>query len=97
MEYFSNAWKNIAMTIYIAEKVRYNNFNILRLLCALLVIVAHLYALLNLHANESLQRMKHLVIVSDIGLCGFFTISGYLILNSIWNIKSIIVSFCNKY
>lgn len=72
--------------------MRNNNFDILRLLCALLVIVSHSYALLDLHANESLQRMTHMVILSDIGLCGFFTISEYLVLKCLLNNQSIVNS-----
>lgn len=72
------------------KEMRNNNFDILRLLCALLVIVSHSYALLNLHGDEPLRKMTHMMILSDIGLCGFFTISGYLILNSLLNSKSIV-------
>ena len=77
--------------------MRNNNFDILRLLCALLVIVSHSYALLNLHADEPLQKMTHMMILSDIGLCGFFTISGYLISNSLLNSKSIVSYLAKRF
>ncbi len=70
--------------------MRNNNFDILHLLCALLVIVSHSYAMVGLHDNEPLLRMTHLMIASDIGLCGFFTISGYFILNSLMTSKNIL-------
>lgn len=69
--------------------MRNNNFDILRLICALLVIVSHSYALLGLHDSEPLLRGTGLMIASDIGLCGFFTISGYLILQSLMTSKNI--------
>lgn len=62
----------------------------MHLLCALLVIVSHSYAMVGLHGNEPLLRMTHLMIASDIGLCGFFTISGYFILNSLMTSKNIL-------
>lgn len=70
--------------------MRNNNFDILHLLCALLVIVSHSYAMVGLHDNEPLLRMTHLMIASDIGLCGFFTISGYFILTSLMTSKNIL-------
>lgn len=61
----------------------------LRLICALLVIVSHSYALLGIHDSEPLLRGTGWLIASDIGLCGFFTISGYLILQSLVTSKNI--------
>lgn len=58
-------------------------------MCALLVIVSHSYALLALNTSEPLWRMTGLVNASDIGLCGFFTISGYFIFNSLVTSKNI--------
>lgn len=77
--------------------MRNNNFDILRLLCALLVIVSHSYALLNLHGDEPLRQITHMIILSDIGLCGFFTISGYLILNSLLNSTSIVSYLAKRF
>lgn len=77
--------------------MRNNNFDILRLLCALLVIVSHSYALLNLHGDEPLRQITHMIILSDIGLCGFFTISGYLILNSLLNSTSIVFYLAKRF
>ena len=61
----------------------------MHLLCALLVIVSHSYALVGLRDSEPLLRLTHMLIASDIGLCGFFTISGYFILNSLITSKNI--------
>ena len=69
--------------------MRNNNFDILRLICALLVIVSHSYALLGIKDLEPIYAITHSLIASDIGLCGFFTISGYLISNSLVNSKSL--------
>lgn len=69
--------------------MRNNNFDILHLLCALLVIVSHSYALIGLRESEPLLRLTGSMIASDIGLCGFFTISGYFILNSLVTSKNI--------
>lgn len=69
--------------------MRNNNFDILHLLCALLVIVSHSYALVGLRESEPLLRLTGNMIASDIGLCGFFTISGYFILNSLVTSKNI--------
>lgn len=61
----------------------------MHLLCALLVIVSHSYALIGLRDSEPLLRLTGSMIASDIGLCGFFTISGYFILNSLVTSKNI--------
>ena len=73
----------------IIRMARNNNFDILHLLCALLIIVSHSYALLGMRDSEPLLRLTHMLIASDIGLCGFFTISGYFILNSLITSKNI--------
>ena len=69
--------------------MRKNNFDILRLLCAMFVILSHSYALLGLNDNELLLKLTHNLIWSDIGLCGFFTISGYLIYKSLVDSRNI--------
>lgn len=77
--------------------MRNNNFDILRLLCALLVIVSHSYALLNLHGDEPFRQITHMMILSDIGICVFFTISGYLILKSLLSSKSIVSYLAKRF
>lgn len=69
--------------------MRNNNFDILRLICALLVVVSHSYALLGLGDSEPLLYLTQSMAFSAIGLCGFFTISGYLILNSLVTSKNV--------
>ena len=61
----------------------------MRLLCALFVIVSHSFALLNRILDEPLCHLGGMMNAADIGLCGFFTISGYLILNSVVTSKNI--------
>ncbi len=68
----------------------------MHLLCALLVIVSHSYALVGLRDSEPLLRLTHMMIASDIGLCGFFTISGYFILNSLVTSKNIFSYFAKR-
>ena len=69
--------------------MRKNNFDILRLLCAISVILSHSYALLGLNDNELLLKLTDNIIWSDLGLCGFFTISGYLIYKSLTTSKNV--------
>lgn len=78
------------------ETLRRNNFDILRLICALLVIVSHSYALLGMCDSEPLLHSTGWLIASDFGLCGFFTISGYLILNSLVTSKNIFSYFAKR-
>lgn len=68
----------------------------MHLLCALLVIVSHSYALLGLRDSEPLLRLTGNMIASDIGLCGFFTMSGYFILNSLVMSKNVFSYLCKR-
>lgn len=70
--------------------MRNNNFDILRLLCAVMVLASHSYALLGLKDSEPLYLLTGSMLLSDIGLCGFFTISGYLIFQSLQNSSSLL-------
>lgn len=70
--------------------MRQNNFDILRLLCALLVMVSHSWDLSGFSGEEPLFLLSGgRLVCSAVGLCGFFTISGYLIYNSLVNSRSI--------
>lgn len=70
--------------------MRQNNFDFLRLICALLVVVSHSWDLSGHSATEPLLLLTgRRLVCSAIGLCGFFTISGYLIYNSLVNSKSV--------
>lgn len=61
-----------------------NNFNLLRLIAAFLVVVSHSYGLLNMGAQQpGIQINDTLLIPSDFGLYIFFTISGYLVTKSL--------------
>lgn len=69
-----------------------NNFDFLRLLFALFVVLAHSYPLSgNLISNQWIYKLTNGQIeLSNIGLNGFFIISGYLIFQSLERSKSVI-------
>jgi len=69
-----------------------NNFDFLRLIFALFVVIAHSYPLSgNSVANQWIYRLTEGQIeLSSIGLNGFFIISGYLIFQSLERSKTII-------
>jgi len=61
-----------------------NNFDFLRLAFALFVIITHSYNLLDLSYSDVLSRLTNgQITFSHLGVCGFFTISGYLIIKSL--------------
>ncbi|WP_162426442.1 acyltransferase family protein [Pontibacter pudoricolor] len=67
-----------------------NNFDFLRLLFALFVIITHSYTLTGIHYNDGLYQLtNNQITFSRVGLYGFFTISGYLILQSLNNSNTI--------
>ena len=64
----------------------HNNFTLLRLIAALLVIVSHSFFLTGNEAKEPLYIISHgKIILSDIGLYIFFFTSGYLVTSSLFN------------
>jgi peptidoglycan/LPS O-acetylase OafA/YrhL len=68
-----------------------NNFDLLRILFAWFVIVSHSYVLNGSGASDPLgQLTDNYLILSFIGVKGFFVISGYLILQSLTRSKSIL-------
>ena len=69
-----------------------NNFDFLRLVFALLVVIAHSYPLSgNSISNQWIYQITNGQIeLSNIGLNGFFIISGYLIYQSLDRSKTII-------
>jgi peptidoglycan/LPS O-acetylase OafA/YrhL len=67
-----------------------NNFDFLRFIFALLVIISHSFALLGIAKQEWLLNLtNNQLSFSGIGLAGFFTISGYFIYKSLARSKSI--------
>lgn len=67
-----------------------NNFDFLRLVFALFVIITHSYALLNIESSDVMSRITNgQLTFSHLGVCGFFTISGYLIIKSLLRSSSI--------
>lgn len=68
-----------------------NNFDLLRILFAWFVIVSHSYVLNGLGESDPLgQFTSNYLILSFIGVKGFFVISGYLILQSLTRSKSVL-------
>lgn len=59
-----------------------NNFDFLRLLFASFVIFTHAFALLGHLKSDPFYTLSHRVL-SEVGVCGFFSISGYLIHQSL--------------
>lgn len=72
----------------------HNNFDFLRFLFASLVIVTHAYALLGHIELDPFNRISGRVF-SEIAVCGFFVISGFLIHQSLER-SSTLVSFLRK-
>jgi peptidoglycan/LPS O-acetylase OafA/YrhL len=61
-----------------------NNFNLLRLVFALLVVITHSYPLSGSKTGDYISRLTNgQVSFSFIGLSGFFIISGYLVFQSL--------------
>src|SRR5688572_22674776 len=72
------------------ERNQLNNFNFLRLVFALLVVITHCYPLSGVTTGDFLSRLTNdQVSFSFIGLSGFFTISGYLVFQSLNRSKSL--------
>ncbi len=68
-----------------------NNFDLIRILFAWFVIVSHSYVLNGMGESDPLgQITSNYLILSFIGVKGFFVISGYLILQSLTRSKSVI-------
>lgn len=63
---------------------RQNNFDLIRLLAATSVIFSHSYLVTNNFANEPLIRSLGFLDMGALGVCIFFTISGYLVLKSLY-------------
>lgn len=67
-----------------------NNFNLLRLVFALFVIISHCYPLSGAHGGDYLSRLtQEQITFSFIGLSGFFIISGYLVFQSLERSKTL--------
>lgn len=75
----------------------YNNFDFLRFVFALLVVISHSYPLSGIDEKEQwiYQFTNGQMVYSSIGLNGFFVISGFFIFQSMQRCKSL-VTFFNK-
>lgn len=65
----------------------HNNFNLLRLLFALMVVVYHTLALANIAGWQQAEQATS--ILAELGVQGFFVLSGYLVFASLERSKSI--------
>lgn len=73
-----------------------NNFNFLRLLLALLVLVAHAPELADGNRNrELLTRVFHSLSFGEVAVNGFFLLSGYLIVQS-WERRAGLLDYAQK-
>ncbi|WP_395051087.1 acyltransferase family protein [Flavobacterium sp.] len=76
-----------------------NNFDFLRFLFALLVVISHSYPLSG--GNESSQWIYQItngqIVLAQIGLSGFFIISGYFIFQSLERSKNIFDYFKKRF
>lgn len=70
-----------------------NNFDFLRFLFAICVIITHSFALLGIPENEEwlMEFTNHQLSFSAVGLAGFFTISGYFIYISLMRSDHVLV------
>lgn len=68
-----------------AENTRVNNFNIIRFVAAMMVVLGHMSHLIGVEVNLFLGQA-----VSTVGVKIFFLISGYLIANSFYNDSNVI-------
>lgn len=75
-----------------------NNFNLLRLLAAVGVIITHSYALLGFAEKDWLTQITNgLLSFSRLGVYIFFIISGFLVANSLWNSSSVKSFFWKRF
>ena len=71
------------------QQSRENNFNIIRLLAALLVIYVHSFAIFKINIDEPIAKVLHSgVSLGEFAVYVFFIISGYLITASFVRSKS---------
>jgi len=68
-----------------------NNFDLLRFLAAIFVIISHSFKIA-LNSSDPLESSTGVISMGTLGVAIFFTISGYLILKS-WDKKRDIISF----
>jgi peptidoglycan/LPS O-acetylase OafA/YrhL len=75
-----------------------NNFNLLRLVAAIFVIISHSFGILNkgLQQPALWYSNKHLIL-SDVGLFIFFSISGFLVTQSLFNSDTMLHYLCKRF
>jgi len=74
-------------------ETRANNFDLLRLLCALVVLLNHSYSLVGLPVQDGLFQLTGTTASGTFALAMFLVISGYLINQSYWNRPSALSFF----
>lgn len=73
-----------------------NCFDFLRLLFAVFVLVTHSYALFGYSENDWLYQLTRQISFSQVGVFGFFSISGYLIFISLVRSENLINYFAKR-
>ncbi|OBQ55398.1 acyltransferase [Tamlana sp. s12] len=78
---------------------KYNNFDFLRFLFAVFVVITHTFAISGVGENNEwvMQLSNNQVALSQIGLSGFFLISGYFMIQSLQRSKSILEYFKKRF
>ncbi|AUS04133.1 acyltransferase family protein [Pseudotamlana carrageenivorans] len=78
---------------------KYNNFDFLRFLFAVFVVITHAFAISGYGENKEwgMQLSNNQVALSQIGLSGFFLISGYFMIQSLQRSKSILDYFKKRF
>ena len=76
-----------------------NNFDFLRFIFALLVVISHAYTLSGENVNNQFlyQITDGQIELSNIGLNGFFILSGFLIFKSLEKSKNLLVFFWKRF
>lgn len=68
-----------------------NNFDILRLIGAILVIYGHSFLILNINPQETFYKVSGVITSGQLGVAIFFSISGYLVTLSALRSKNIVI------
>jgi peptidoglycan/LPS O-acetylase OafA/YrhL len=74
-----------------------NNFDFLRLLFAVFVLITHSYSLLGLAENDWMVQITNQTSFSQIGVSGFFAISGYLVYLSLIRSKNLFDYYSKRF
>ncbi|WP_308992651.1 acyltransferase [Mariniflexile litorale] len=81
------------------KRIKNNNFDFLRFLFAIFVVISHAYALSGgAEENTGINKLSNgQLSFSQIGLSGFFIISGYFIFQSLQRSKSLLIYYKKRF